>query len=79
MGTMFDDQENDIDASDAYDIGQEVNPEEPLTQHHVTDEGAAERNEPRPGEHLRELDQKGVRQADDGNRGQAATKQDDAP
>ena len=76
---MFDDPENDVDASDAYDIGQEVNPEEPLAQHHVADEGAAERNEPRTSVHLRELDQKGVRQADDGNRGQAATKQDDAP
>ncbi len=46
---------HEIYADDADGEGNQVNPQEALTEHHVADEGGAESREPLPCYELREL------------------------
>ena len=44
--SSLDTSEQPVDEEDANQVGKKINPQETLTEHHVTDEGVAEGHQP---------------------------------
>ena len=46
LASSLDTSEQPVDEEDANQVGKKINPQETLTEHHVTDEGIAEGHQP---------------------------------
>ena len=77
--SSLDTSEQPVDEEDANQVGKKINPQETLTEHHVTDEGVAEGHQPWPTKKLREFNKKGMYEANQSHPMQLFLNQDDTP